>query len=203
MHLPPIFAPLRLTGEELRQIARSDAWVVDVRGRGAFAAAHLAGTINVEFDRPFTTYLGWLLPEDAPLVLMADGQKAVASAQMDLARIGIDQLAGQYVGPLPPITKPPAWRSYPVRGFVDLARVMDDPRHVALDVRRQEEWEEAHLDGAIHLPLHLMEQRMDDLPPGTIWVFCAVGYRAAIAASLLARRGREVVLVDGRFTHPT
>ena len=80
---------------------------------------------------------------------------------------------------------------------------MDDPRHVALDVRRQDEWEEAHLDGALHIPLHLLEQRMDHLPPGTIWVYCAAGYRAAIAASLLARRGREVVLVDGRFTDPT
>ena len=200
---PDLSPPPRLDGEGLRQIASSDAWVVDVRGRGAFAAAHLAGTINVELDRPFTTYLGWLLPDDAPLVLMSDSRKILASAQVDLARIGIDRLAGQYVGSLPPVTRPPAWRSYPVRGFVDLARVIDDPRHVALDVRRQDEWEEAHLDGALHIPLHLLEQRMDHLPPGTIWVYCAAGYRAAIAASLLARRGREVVLVDGRFTDPT
>jgi rhodanese-related sulfurtransferase len=29
-----------------------------------------------------------------------------------------------------------------------------------------------------------------------VWVHCAAGYRASIAASLLARAGREVVLVD-------
>ena len=34
---------------------------------------------------------------------------------------------------------------------------------------------------------------------GTIWVHCAAGYRASIAAGLLERTGRHVVLVDDRF----
>jgi hydroxyacylglutathione hydrolase len=38
---------------------------------------------------------------------------------------------------------------------------------------------------------------MADLPPGTLWVHCAAGYRASIAASLLGRAGRATVLVDG------
>ncbi len=195
--LPPI-----LDERRLRHIVNSDAWVVDIRARGAFADSHLAGTVNVELDRPFTTYLGWLLPDDTPLVLMAESAKAVASAQIDLARIGIDELAGQYIASLPSDSKRPEWCSYPVRGFVDLARAQEDPANVSLDVRRQDEWDEARLDGAIHIPLHQLEQRMDDLPSGKVWVYCAAGYRAAIAASLLARRGREVVLVDGRFTLP-
>jgi hydroxyacylglutathione hydrolase len=197
---PDLSPPPLFDGEQVRQIATTDAWVVDLRERGAFAANHLAGTINFEQDTPFTTYLGWLLPTNTPLVLMAESPKAVAVAQVDLARIGIDELAGQYVGPLPPVTAGPALRSYPIRGFVDLAQAILDPTQIALDVRRRDEWEEAHLDGAVHVPLHQLDQRMDDLPPGMIWVHCAAGYRAAIAASLLARRGREVVLVDGRFT---
>ncbi len=180
-------------------MASSEAWVVDLRGRGAFGANHLAGTINFELDTPFTNYLGWLLPDDTSLVLMAESPKIVAVAQLDLSRIGIDELAGQYVGPLPPVTARSAWRSYSVRGFNDLTEAMVDPTQVALDVRRQDEWDEAHLDDAWHIPLHQLDQRMDDLPPGTIWVHCVAGYRAAIAASLLERHGRDVVLVDGRF----
>ena len=201
--VPDLSPPPLLDSEQVRQMASTDALVVDLRGRGAFAANHLAGTINFELDRPFTNYLGWLLPDDTSLVLMAESPKIVAVAQVDLSRIGIDELAGQYVGPLPPVTARSAWHSYPVRGFTDLAEAMVDPTQVALDVRRQDEWEEAHLDGALHIPLHQLDQRMVDLPPGRIWVHCAVGYRAAIAASLLARRGREVVLVDDRFTPDT
>ena len=196
---PELSPPPLLDAEQVRRMASTQAWVVDVRARGAFAADHLAGTLNFELDTPFTNYLGWLLPDDTSLVLMAESPKIVAVAQLDLSRIGIDELAGQYVGPLPAVTARSTWRSYPVRGFNDLAEAMVDPTQVALDVRRQDEWEEAHLDDAVHIPLHQLDQRMDDLPPGTIWVHCAAGYRAAIAASLLERHGRDVVLVDGRF----
>ena len=196
---PDLSPPRRLAGEELRRAAAAGAWVVDLRARGDFARRHLEGTINVEHDTPFATYLGWLLPDDTPLIVMAEGPKTVAAAQVDLARVGIESLAGQYVGPLPPVTGVPSVRSYPVRGFVDLARVIAEPGQVALDVRRRDEWDAGHLDRAVHVPLHELSGRLQELPDGTLWVHCAAGYRAAIAASLLARGGRDVVLVDGRF----
>ena len=37
------------------------------------------------------------------------------------------------------------------------------------------------------------------LPPGRLWVHCASGYRASIAASLLDRAGRDVVFIDDSF----
>jgi hydroxyacylglutathione hydrolase len=200
--VPDLSAPPDLDGDQVHRLATSEAWVVDLRSRGAFAAGHLVGSINIEQDTPFTTYLGWLLPDDTPLVLMAENRKAVEVAQVDLSRIGIDEIAGRYIGGVPPVDPLGASGSYPVRGFDDLARQRStsDSKLVALDVRRREEWEEAHLEGSVHVPLDQLEDQIDQLPPGTVWVHCAAGYRAGIAASLLARHGREVVLVDGRFT---
>ena len=38
---------------------------------------------------------------------------------------------------------------------------------------------------------------MDDVPSGRpVWVHCATGYRASVAAALLERAGRDVVLID-------
>ncbi|MEO8519524.1 MAG: hypothetical protein ABI438_10075, partial [Dermatophilaceae bacterium] len=37
-------------------------------------------------------------------------------------------------------------------------------------------------------------------PEGEIWVHCAAGYRASIAASILAAAGTHVVAVDDDFT---
>jgi hydroxyacylglutathione hydrolase len=196
---PDLSPPPRLDHEQIRQAAESDAWLVDLRGRGAFAACHLHRSINVEHDVPFTTYVGWLLPDDTPLVLMAESAKAVAAAQLDLSRIGLERLVGQYVDPLPAAPDGTGTGSYPVRTFADLDGALTTHGHVALDVRRQEEWDAGHLDGALHIPLHKLLLRIDDVPPGTIWVHCAAGYRAAIAASLLARHGRDVVLIDGHF----
>jgi len=34
------------------------------------------------------------------------------------------------------------------------------------------------------------------VPPGEVWVHCAAGYRASIAASLLDAAGRSLVAID-------
>ena len=37
------------------------------------------------------------------------------------------------------------------------------------------------------------------MPDGLLWVHCKSGFRASIAASLLARAGHNVVLVDDDY----
>jgi rhodanese-related sulfurtransferase len=66
-------------------------------------------------------------------------------------------------------------------------------------VRSREEWDAGHLDGALHIPLPELAALVDRLPPGRIWVHCAAGYRAGLAASLVHRAGRQVVLVDDSY----
>lgn len=68
-----------------------------------------------------------------------------------------------------------------------------------LDVRRNLEWADGHIAGAVHIPLHELSARMVEIPQGRVWVHCAAGYRASIAASLLAAAGRDVVAVDDDF----
>jgi glyoxylase-like metal-dependent hydrolase (beta-lactamase superfamily II)/rhodanese-related sulfurtransferase len=196
MPAPEPSPPRVLDAVRLGVAAQSSAWVVDLRPRTAFARAHLARTINVEHGTLFTTYLGWLLPEDTPLVLVGESRQVVAGAQRDLARIGIDHLAGRYVGRLPSAGDA---SSYPIRGFRELHEAMRRPGVVALDVRRQDEWDSGHLDGALHLPLHELGANIREIPRGTVWVHCAAGFRAGIAASLLERAGRQVVLVNDVF----
>jgi rhodanese-related sulfurtransferase len=65
-----------------------------------------------------------------------------------------------------------------------------------LDVRRRLEWEEDHIAGAVHIPLHELPGRIAELPAGEVWVHCGSGYRSILAASILAAHGRTVVSVD-------
>ncbi|MGF7237620.1 MAG: rhodanese-like domain-containing protein, partial [Frankia sp.] len=46
------------------------------------------------------------------------------------------------------------------------------------------------------IPLHSLLDRLDEVPPGRLWVHCASGFRASIAASLLDRAGLDVVYID-------
>ncbi|MGB7383554.1 MAG: rhodanese-like domain-containing protein, partial [Rhodococcus sp. (in: high G+C Gram-positive bacteria)] len=63
----------------------------------------------------------------------------------------------------------------------------------------ESEYADGHLDGAVNIPLHQLPHHVGDVPAGEIWVHCASGYRASIAASILDRADRTVVLVDDDF----
>jgi rhodanese-related sulfurtransferase len=41
--------------------------------------------------------------------------------------------------------------------------------------------------------------RLGEVPAGEVWVHCQAGYRASIAASVLAAAGHLVVAVDDEF----
>jgi hydroxyacylglutathione hydrolase len=196
--LPDLQAGSRpLDGTGLRRAIAAGSWVVDLRDRLAFAAGHLEGTVNIGHGATFSTWLGWVVPWGAPLVLAAEHPAVLADARRDLARIGIDELAGHHAGPLPHVPGGPAVRRYPVAHRDDLLVARHVPGTVVLDVRREDEWVAGHVEGAWHIPLPDLVERIPELPAGTVWVHCAAGYRASIASSLLERAGRATVLVDG------
>jgi glyoxylase-like metal-dependent hydrolase (beta-lactamase superfamily II)/rhodanese-related sulfurtransferase len=185
--------PLAEVGsEELRRRIEAAEWAVDLRDRVAFAAQHLAGTVGVELSAPFSTYLGWLLPESTDLTLVGERDQA-GQAQRDLSRIGVDELAGAATAPVDRLADGAEMSSYPVSDFPGLAGAAPV---TVLDVRRDDEWRSGHIDGALHVPLHDLLGRMHELPGETLWVHCASGFRSSIAASLLDRAGHDVVLVD-------
>jgi rhodanese-related sulfurtransferase len=67
-----------------------------------------------------------------------------------------------------------------------------------LDVREPVEWEHGHIDGAVHIPLMDLPQRMTDVPHGHVVVVCRIGSRSARAVAYLTQQGIEAVnLEDG------
>ena len=196
---PDLSPPRPAAPGELRRRIDSGEWVVDLRSGAAFAASHLRGSLNFGIGISLATYLGWLIPWGAPLTLIGLTPEDVAAAQRDLVRIGIDRPATSAAG------TPGDWAgreelaSYPTADFAALAAERGRRPLVLLDVRRQSEWDAAHLDGAVHIPLQELDGRISDIPPGQVWVHCQAGYRASIAASLLAARGRDVVAILDDF----
>ncbi|WP_280429640.1 MBL fold metallo-hydrolase [Nocardia brasiliensis] len=198
---PDLNEPKTADATELR--ARIDAgdWVVDLRSRIAFAAGHVVGSLNFGIDGSFATYLGWLIPWGTPLTLLGDTAEDVAVAQRELVRIGIDRVDAAATG------QPEKWAGTAVLGtfpratFPDLASVRHHRPVTVLDVRRQLEWTEQHIEGALHIPLHELLGRLEEIPAVEVWVHCQAGYRASIAASVLAAAGHRVVAVDDEFDH--
>jgi hydroxyacylglutathione hydrolase len=193
-------SPVReLDKGELRARIAAGEWVVDLRERRMFARSHLKGTLSFEHTSAFATYLGWVVPEGAAVTLIADSPSSIERAQRDLARIGIDRPAGAAAGPLEVLAPGAPLGSYEVSDFSGLAKAVANGEPVLLDVRRDDEWDTGHFEGAVHVFLADLPDRIGEVPPGEVWVHCASGYRSSIAASLLDRAGRKVVLVSDEW----
>ena len=83
--------------------------------------------------------------------------------------------------------------------FADLEQVRHHREVVVLDVRRADEFESTAIAGAVNIPIHELPRRVGEVPAGEVWVHCASGYRASIAASFLDAAGRTLVAIDDSF----
>ena len=186
--------PREVTPAQLRERLDAGEWVVDLRTRKAFAYRHLVGTLSFGLDGSLATWLGWALPAGTPLTLLGESPAQVSAALRELARIGIDR-------PAAATGSPEEWAggdaarlgALRTASFADLAAA--GPA-VVVDVRSAEDFAQGHIAGALAISLPDLETRLGEIPPGPVWVHCAVGYRAAAAASLLARAGREAIHID-------
>jgi sulfur-carrier protein adenylyltransferase/sulfurtransferase len=84
------------------------------------------------------------------------------------------------------------------RGLIEA----DSP--AVVDVREQNEWDEGHLPGAVHVPRGHLESRIEAAVPDrdrTVLVYCASGNRSAFAAKTLEELGYErAISLAGGFT---
>ncbi|HEY6605759.1 MAG TPA: molybdopterin-synthase adenylyltransferase MoeB [Gaiellaceae bacterium] len=85
------------------------------------------------------------------------------------------------------------------------ARELIDARDpLIVDVREQDEWDEGHIPGAIHIPRGFLESRIERAAPDStrpVLLYCSAGNRSAFAAKTLAELGYEdVASLAGGFT---
>ena len=198
--LPPL---LELAPDALLRLQQSGALVLDTRADAQFAAGHVPGSVNIPLSGQFASWAGALLGLETDLLLIAENPDRAAESRLRLARVGIERVAGYLAGGME------AWQraNQPIERLPhvtvqDLDRLQRGAADLQVaDVRRQAEWEEGHIEGALLLPLNQIATEMRHLDPARpIAVHCKGGYRSAIAASLLLRAGfRQVVNVTGGF----
>ena len=192
-------APEPVDPVELHRRIAAGEWVVDLRNRTAFAAGHLADTRGFELSDSFVTYLGWLYEWGRPLTLIGESADQIAEARRELVRIGIDRLNGAAVGDVDDLRAGTELRSYRVASFAELASALGTQDLVVLDVRQTQEFDGGSIPGALNIPLHELADRIGEVPEGEVWVHCGSGYRSSIAASMIDRPSRTVVLIDDDY----
>lgn len=183
----------RMSTDEVLCALNTGAWVVDLRNRNDYAKTHIPNSIAFGMDGSMATYLGWLFPYEKDLVLVGS-KDDVAGAQRELVRIGIDRPKGAFVDD---VASFPETKSTKVVTFSEVPGILNDPDVVVLDVRRNGERSASHIKGTLHIPLHELATRVNEVPKDKqVWVHCAGAYRASAAVGILEANGIGATLIN-------
>jgi hydroxyacylglutathione hydrolase len=181
-------------------IEGGDAQLLDTRDMLAFGGGHISGALNIGARPDISVWAGWLLDPERPILLVLENDRDLARVVTLLRRTGFTRFAGYLAGGMA------AWQeSGRELEQIDQMTVHGlkkaGPGLTPLDVRKPEEWDAGHVPGAEHAFLGELRQRLDELDPSrTYATYCASGYRASVAASVLARNGfRNVRNVPGSW----
>ncbi len=174
-------------------ISANDTIILDTRTAENFLNGFVPGSISIGLEGRFAEWAGIILPTDKNIVLVSepDHEKEVVSR---LERIGFSLVKGYLDGGFD------TWKNSgeEVDMIINIEAdelAMDipfDDNLIVLDVRRETEYGDGHIAGAVNLPL---DEFIDPAnlagfeDTQNLYIHCASGYRSVIASSLLKRQG--------------
>jgi glyoxylase-like metal-dependent hydrolase (beta-lactamase superfamily II)/rhodanese-related sulfurtransferase len=191
---PPLLAPAAVESR-----LEAGATLLDGRDPREYDAAHVPGSINVTMVRAAVgTRAAWIVEPESEVLLTAATDEEARRLGRLLEAVGFRQLAGVLAGGTD------AWResgrpveSTPAIDIPELAERLRRGDVRLLDVREEDEWEEGHVAGSLHVPYHDLRDGL----PGVLEnggrplaVACSAGNRSSIAVSLLRRAGLDEVI---------
>ncbi|MHA6726527.1 MBL fold metallo-hydrolase [Chryseobacterium sp. A301] len=180
---------------------QSGALILDTRPAAEFHKGFIPNSINIGLKGDFAPWVGAMIVDvKQPLLLVTeDGMEQEAITR--LARVGFDNVIG-YLNNGFPTWKASGKESDSIERVTAQSFANESKQEVKIiDVRKPEEFEAQHIEGAINAPLDQISKwasKMDLNQP--FFIHCAGGYRSMIAGSILNSRGiRNYKEIEGGF----
>ncbi|MCU0329808.1 MAG: rhodanese-like domain-containing protein [Candidatus Kapabacteria bacterium] len=191
---PTLKAPPRRTADDVRAHMALGHTVVDTRSKVSFAGGHIPGSLNIQNNKAFSTWAGWMLNYEEPFIVVAR-ESDVDDIVRKLARIGLDAIDG-FIDDVAVWSDAGGALSTVSHMSVDeLLQRYDHEGVTVIDVRGASEYGAGHIPGAWNIHAGYLRHYLADIPEdGVVVVSCQAGDRSSIATSLLLRDGRTNVV---------
>ncbi|MBK8500433.1 MAG: MBL fold metallo-hydrolase [Flavobacteriales bacterium] len=186
-----------LTPDDLELIVESTgALVLDTRAPQTFKDGFIPKSINIGLKGDFAPWVGTLITDIAqPIILVCDEGKE-QEAVTRLSRVGYDNTLGYLKGGIA------AWKSagkdidtITSISAEEFARRMNAAELHVVDVRKEGEWGNGHVDGAEHACLSKLNESMTAFSKSEDnYIHCQGGYRSMIASSIMKARGYDNII---------
>lgn len=198
---PAILGPnsrlAQLSPDQLNDAIQT-AQVIDLAPPSLFAEAHVPGSINMPVGM-LAAWAGWLLDYERPIYFIGS-ESQLPEAVRVLHKIGVDHVQGYFDHEA--VSKAGLKsQSYRSATPSELQPEIASGEFTLVDVRGQTEWDAGHIQGARHIFLGKLPDRIHELKGvETIVAQCKAGGRSAIATSYLQAAGFHVINMTGGIT---
>ena len=183
--------PARLSVNKFKEAVTKGCSIVDTRDRLSYAGGHIPGSLNIQDNSSFSTWVGWMLDYEKPFILIAP-ENRIQALNRALIRIGMDNLAGY----LPDIDKLENTGINleilkQINPYEFQENIFD---FKVIDVRSYTEYNLERIPDAINIHAGYLEKNLNKISPDDkLVVYCTSGDRSSIAASYLLRLGYKNV----------
>lgn len=180
----------KLTKDQFLSGYQKGIKVIDTRNKVEFAQGFIPGSLNIQGNNSFATWMGWFLNYEEQFMLIAN-ENQMEDLTRKLMRIGLDNMLGYITDvnePGIPLQKAD------VIDINEFKSCLDKDAVQIVDVRGQSEYNNGHVPGAEHVFLGTLPQNLDKISKGKqVVIYCQAGDRSSIAYSLLYKSGFEHV----------
>jgi hydroxyacylglutathione hydrolase len=153
--------------------------IIDTRPQEQFKKAHLKNSINLMNDTKFETWLGSIVNPNESFSLIAENEKILDQLIERIAKIGYErQIALAFVLDY----------GNTEMNLFDSDNLKDnEDEFTIIDIRNHSEVKNNKIfKNAIHIPLHELRERTNEIPfHKPVVVHCAGGYRSAAGSSII------------------
>jgi len=196
------YIPLGIS--EFKEKMNQGALVLDTRSSEDYANAHIPGSINIGLDGgPFAVWVGALIEDLKTPLLIVTPEGREKETIIRLARVGYENCLGYLEGGINTwINAGEKIADIHQIDASEFAKRYRAEKINVLDVRKPTEYERAHLENVLNIPLDFIQKRIGELNKNEkYYIHCAGGYRSMIACSILKRNGFENITdIKGGFS---
>ena len=175
-----------MTAAELKAAMDKGVKLIDTRNKQDFEKGFIPGSINIQGNNSFATWMGWFVNYNEPFILLA------APSQMDdltrkLMRIGLDNIHGFVdAAKISELSN----GALSTSTMVSISDVKANTTAQVIDLRGAAEFNVGHIAGATNVFVGTLLQNLAKVPKDKpVIIHCQGGDRAAIGYSLLVKEG--------------
>ena len=168
-----------ITCENCASSLNPDVLIIDTRPEEQFKKKHLKNAINLMEGAKFETWLGSIVNPDGPFYLIAENETVLNGLIERTAKIGYEkQIALAFVSD---------YGDTEMALFNSEELKRNEEAFTIIDIRNHSEVKANDIFvNAIHIPLHELRERTNEIPEEKpIVVHCAGGYRSAAGSSII------------------